>query len=312
MSVSSDVLEIRYSKIYNRYVKNDIKIASLSDIHISNKTNDKDLNFIINSIKTEKPNYICVLGDIIDYPRVIDDEKNRLKCMNLFEGLSNIAQVFIIFGNHDYINYDKNNNHEENHKMDFWNEITSIKNINLINDKNISLKDIVISGYFEKKNIYHDKEENAFYDDFSSISELNIKNSKKPSILIMHSPEPFDIEKNIDLIRNYDIVLCGHYHDGCVPVFLNKLKIFKNRGVVTPSKKVFHKNTRGIRKINNTYLIYNGGWVKIANNTPKYLHMLDKLCNRQIEITILTNDPNCKNISVNTKKVKRKIYDRKN
>ena len=307
MAVPSDVLEIRYSKIYNRLVEEDIKIASLSDIHISDLISNEDIDFMIDSIKKEHPNYICILGDIIDYPRIVENEINRLKCIKLFMGLSKISPIYIVLGNHDYMNYDKKDKYKENFKEDFWKEIDKIKNIKIINDKKVILKDIIISGYFEKKNIYHKKEKNAFFDDFSNIEELKINNNTKPKVLIMHSPEPLDQEKNQTLVNDYDVVLCGHYHNGCVPSLLNKIWIPKNGGIVTPSKRLFPRNVRGIRRINgDTYLIYNGGWTKIANNSPNILHVLDKLCNRQIDITILTNDYNYKDIKIETKKVKRK------
>lgn len=307
MAIPSNVLEIRYSKLYNSYIKEDIKIASLSDVHISDSISNEDIDFMIESISNEKPNYICILGDVIDYPRILDVEINRLKCTKLFMELSKISPVYVIFGNHDYINYDKKDKYCENFNESFWNEIGSIKNINIINDKRIILKDIIISGYLEKKNIYHDKEENAFYDDFSSIEELKVNNITKPKVLIMHSPEPLDKEENQSLVSDYDVVLCGHYHNGCVPSFLNKIWLPKNGGIITSSKRIFPKNVRGIKKLcNNTYLIYNGGWTKIANNTPNYLHILDKICNRQIDITILTNDCKYKNLKTKIKKVKRK------
>lgn len=304
MAIPSNVLEIRYSKIYNKLVNEDIKIASLSDVHISDTISTKDIDFIIDTIEKEKPNYICTLGDIIDYPRILDNDINRLKCERLFIGLSKIAPVYVIFGNHDFINYDSKDKYQENYNEKFWNEIGGLNNIFIINDKKVILKDLIIGGYLEKRNIYQDKEENAFYNDYSSIKELKINNNTKPKLLIMHSPEPFESKKNIDLVSDYDIILCGHYHNGCVPSFLNKIWIPKHGGVVTPSKKILPKNVRGVRKLsNNTVLIYNGGWTKIPNNTLDIFHKLDKICNRQIDITILTNSIT-KDIEIKTKKKK--------
>lgn len=304
MAIPSNVLEIRYSKIYNKLVDEDIKIASLSDVHISDLIKTTDIDFMIDTIKKEKPNYICTLGDIIDYPRILDNEINRLKCQRLFVGLSKIAPVYVIFGNHDYINYDSKDKYQENYNEVFWNEIGNIKNINIINDKKVILKDLIISGYLEKRNIYQDKEKDAFFNDYSSVKELKVNNNTKPKVLIMHSPEPFDDIKNVELVSNYDVILCGHYHNGCVPSFLNKVWIPKHGGVVTPSKRIFPKNVRGVKEISSgTYLIYNGGWTKLANNTPNYLHKLDKLCNRQIDITILTKNIS-KDLDIKTKKIK--------
>lgn len=303
MAIPSKTLEIRYSKIYNNYVNEDIKIASISDVHISNAITTNDIDYIIETVKKESPNYICTLGDMIDYPRILDNELNRLKCKRLYAGLSKIAPVYIIFGNHDFINYDHKDKYLENFNEDFWNDLSTIKNINIINDKKVILKDVIISGYLEKRNIYQDKTEDTFYNDYSSIKDLKVNNSSKPKIIIMHSPEPFEDPRNIELVNNYNIVLCGHYHNGCVPAFLNKV-MPKNSGIITPTKKVLPKNVRGIRKIsNNTFLIYNGGWTKIPNNTPKPIHVLDKICNRQIDITILTKNIS-KEIEIKTKKIK--------
>ena len=303
MAIPSNVLEIRYSYIYNRFVSDDIKIASLSDVHISDAIKTNDIDFMIDSIKKEKPNYICTLGDIVDYPNILDKEINRLKCERLFMGLSKIAPVYVVMGNHDYIDYDTGNKHDENYKEEFWNKINNIKNINIVNDKKIVLKDLIIGGYLEKRKSYHDKEKEFFYEDFTN-SNMIVNNNTKPKILLMHSPEPLDYNKNIDLVSCYDVILCGHYHNGCVPSILNKIWLPKNGGVITPSKRLFPKNVRGIRILKgDTYLIYNGGWTKIPDNTPDIFHVLDKMCNRQIDITILTNK--YKKLEVKTKKIKK-------
>lgn len=304
MAMPSNVLEIRYSKIYNNLIKKDIKILSLADIHISDLVKEKEIDFIIETVKKEKPDYICTLGDIIDYPRVLNDENNREKCKKLYESLSLLAPVFIIFGNHDYINYDIKDLYNENYNKEFWDELDKNKNINIINDKKIELEDLIISGYFEKRNIYHGKYKEEFFNDFQSIKELKLENNNKPSLLLIHSPEPLDSKKNIDLVKHYNLILCGHYHNGCVPSFLNKVFLPKHSGIIKPSKKIFPKNVRGIRKIDkDTYLIYNGGWTKIASNTPKKIHKLDNLCNRQIDVTILSNKIK-KDITIKTKKIK--------
>ena len=44
MHKPSDVLEIRESILYNKNVKDDIKIASVGDIHISKLVGEKDIS----------------------------------------------------------------------------------------------------------------------------------------------------------------------------------------------------------------------------------------------------------------------------
>lgn len=298
----SDKLEIRYSKIYNSKANKDIRVLSISDIHISNTFTNEEMIFLIRSVKSECPDYICILGDIIDKADFLDYEINQNIFKKFLVLLSKIAPVFLILGNHDYIIYRKKNEHEEKYNYKFWKEIDKLENVSVINNKKIVLKDIVICGYFEKKNIYHKKTKDAFSKDFINIKDIKLKNSTKPTVLIMHSPEPLDDEENQRIVKEYDIVLCGHYHDGCMPAFLNKVWPIKHGGIITPDKKLFPKCVRGIKKLKyGNYLVYNGGWKKISR---KNLCFLDKLCNRQIDITIITNDEKYKNIEIYTKKIK--------
>ena len=65
---------------------------------------------------------------------------------------------------------------------------------------------------------------------------------------------------------------------------------------------MFPKDVRGIKKLkNDIYLINNGGWVKISQSNPSYIHFLDKFCNRQMDITILSNKKD--DIKIYTKKI---------
>lgn len=300
---ASDIVQIRYSNIYNENTTNNIKIASISDIHISDKTSLKELEKIIRLIYLENPNYICILGDLIDSPSIINNNKD--KCLIFLKELSKIAPVFLILGNHDYINYYKGKMYEEEYNKEFYNEVNNINNINLLNDKILYLEDITIMGYTEKYNVFHSRNINTFYTDFSKKEELYKINNNTPRIALIHSPEPFKYLNNVNLLSNYDLIMCGHNHNGCIPSFLENIWPDKTGGLVTPSKEIFPKNVRGIIKLKSgTYLINNGGWIKMAENTPKYLHFLDKLCNRQIDITTLTNKKD--DIKTYTKKINKK------
>ena len=284
---ASDKTKITYSNIYNNKVKNDIKIASISDVHISDKTKEKELEFIVKLLYLNKPNYICILGDLIDSPKVIDT--NEEKIINFLKELSKISPIFIVLGNHDYIT--RNNNIcKEDYNKDFYEKIDNMNNINVLNDKIIYLKDITIMGYMEKYNVYHDRNINSFYNDFSKKDNLYKINNNNPNIALIHSPEPLKYLNNMNLFNSYDLILSGHYHNGCMPSFLENIWPIKNGGIITSTKEIFPKDVRGIQKLKNgSYLLHNGGWIKLSQSTPKKLHFLDKLCNRQLDITTLTN-----------------------
>lgn len=296
---ASNKTQITYSNIYNNKVTNDIKIASISDIHIFDKTNPKELEFIVKLLYFNKPNYICILGDLIDSPKLIN--KNEEKIITFLNQLSKISPVFLILGNHDYIS--RNNNIcREDYNKDFFKKIDNMDNINLLDDKIMYLDDITIMGYTEKINVYHDRNINSFYNDFSKKEELYKIKKDKPGIALIHSPEPLRYLNNMNLLKSYDLILSGHYHNGCMPSFLEKVWPIKNGGIITSSRELFPKDVRGIEKLKTgSYLLHNGGWVKLSKSTPKYLHILDKLCNRQLDITTLTN--NEENIKIYTKKI---------
>ena len=296
----SDITEIRYSNIYNKKVVDDIKIASISDIHISDRTTLKELEFIIKLLYKNKPKYICILGDLIDSPTILN--KNESKVLFFLNELSKITTVFLIIGNHDYINYYKGKMYEENYKNDYFEKIKNINNVNLLDDKVVILDDIALMGYTEKYNVYHKRNINSFYTDFSKKEQLYKMNTDTPNVALFHSSEPLRYLTNINLLSDYDLILTGHYHNGCVPSMLEKIWPVKNGGLITPAKEIFPKDVRGIEILKSgAYLIHNGGWVKMAENTPKYLHFLDKICNRQIDITTLTNKK--EDIKVYTKKI---------
>ena len=103
MRYFSDILKIRNSIIYNSKVRNNIKIACIGDIHISRLVGEKDIKNISVSLYNSNPDYICLLGDLIDSPDELTkkDRINNLK--NLVKDSSSIAPTFIILGSHDFI-----------------------------------------------------------------------------------------------------------------------------------------------------------------------------------------------------------------
>lgn len=304
MLKSSDIVEIRYSKVHNDNVKKDIKIASLSDVHISRSTTKEELAFIIYTIKKQNPDYIFLLGDIIDSYHLMDESSTRAKVTSLLMKLASISKVYFIIGNHDYIYYNEDYGFTEG-DIDRWDYYNIFNNIKFINNEIIEEDDITICGYNEPYKVYHSVDKNAFNNEFKKY-KLERVDSDKPKILLVHTPEPLEKEENKELVKDYDIIMSGHYHDGCVPALLNKVWPSKHGGIITSSKKLFPKNVRGIRRLyTGSYLFYNGGWTKIADSSPKKLQPLDSLCNRQIDVTTITNDESVRYIRTYTKKYRR-------
>ena len=296
----SDIIKVRHSLI-NYNVENDIIIASISDIHISSCFSYEKLKQIIRAMYILKPNYICILGDFIDSPSVIDKEYK--KCFFLLNELSKICPIYMVLGNHDYINYQEENKYKEEYNEDFFNKINLINNVKLLNDEVIYLDDITIMGYTEKYNVYHNRNLNSFYNDLSTKENLYKIKGNNPKVALIHSPEPLKYKNNIDLLKDYNLILSGHYHGGCIPFFLESIWPVKTGGIVTPTKELFPNDVRGIKKITDkTYLIYNEGYVKISESTR--INYFDKYFYRNIDLTTISSS--VEEIEIFTKKLYKK------
>ncbi len=307
MSYPSDYVKVRESTFYSEHVKNDIKLLSIGDIHLSKNVTLESVDKILKVIEENKPNYIFILGDTIDSENELTYDKRLLELEVLIKNCNNMAKTFIIIGNHDY-HYDKENNITSISPI--WYDFDKLPNTYLLNDKSFCDENLFIGGYMQKGDAYYkDKSsrenEETFYNDLSKIDSL-VKNlpDDKFKIFLTHSPEPIQEEINQELLKDYNLIIAAHYHNGAVPEFLDGI-IPKNKGLVTPRRDFFPSEARGIVKLSTgTYLIYNGGWTKIPATAKPIEYPLDKFFNRDIDVTTITNNYEYYDMLVKTKKMK--------
>ena len=310
MNKPSDILKLRESIIYNKNVKKDIRIASIGDIHLSNLTSFNDIYNITEELYKLKPDYICVLGDLIDYPKVLLNDEKVYELEILMHNIATISPCIVMLGNHDFIDEDIEGYPDVINNTNIWNEFDNIPNINILNDKVYKDNNILFTGYRQKQEAYFNfnlkqiEDIDAYYKDFKSKDYLykdlpdNI-----PKVLLTHSPETIVNNKVKNLLKEYDLILTAHYHNGCVPIILDEI-LPNNIGLITPRKKLFPKYARGtLKQDNRSYIIFNGGWTKISESAPKIFYKLDKLCNREIDITTLTKDEKYKKEHIKSKKL---------
>lgn len=254
-----------------KYVKKSIlkgsinkTICLISDIHFYYKYNKSIFNIILTDIKENKPDYICIPGDIIDFPNM--DLKSLKPLYNFLEELGKISKVIITLGNHD-LTLDHNYFYDKKYVT----ELRNIKNVFLLENEEYIDGDIRFIGETDNallshKEVGYDKE---------VIDEYNVllKNidDKKYNILLAHNPIYLVKDKVINGIKNYDkldLILSGHTHGGILP---NNLDI--HFGIVSPGKRLFPKNVRGtFNKKGVTHIISNG-ILKFSNSA----HILHKL-----------------------------------
>ena len=291
----SSKLEIRYSTIFNPYVKKPFKVFCIGDIHLSSLTKKEDIDNIIWSINIINPDYICIAGDLINSSIDLDNQYAFDSLNTLLKKISLLAPVFIVLGNHDFIIKDGNKYIEDTIHTRIWQSFRDIPNVYLLEDDVFEDSNIFIGGYRQKVDSYFGIENERcekLYNDLVKHDNLVKKLPvKKPTIFLTHSPE-FIVSDNIQkLLKSYNIILTGHYHNSCMPTNINKFFGSSNRGIITPNKRLFPKYARGVLKLDTgAYLFYSGGWTKLGS--IKALRSFDKFFNRQIDV--ITFDSNSK------------------
>ena len=60
-----------------------------------------------------------------------------------------------------------------------------------------------------------------------------------------------------DKLSYFDYFITGHMHNGCIPPIINEI-IKGNKGIISPTKKLFPKNTRNTITTIEDKLLVNG------------------------------------------------------
>ena len=169
-----------------------LNIAMISDIHIGDIINYKEIENIVQRIKGLNPDIVLIAGDVFD--GYYDGIENIDKIENAFKGLKTKYGTYAVFGNHDAgSGYSK------------MVEFCRRSNINLLQDEFKEFK-----GEFT---IVGRKDGSPIGDQGEVRKELEnvLKNDViKPIIMLDHKPS------NINEISDYnvDLLLCGHTHKG--------------------------------------------------------------------------------------------------
>ncbi len=285
----NEILIKRYHLKTDKKITN-TKIVLISDVHISSIFKKDKLNEIIQIITKEKPNYICIPGDLIDGVNILEEKDNVEVILTFLKKLSAIAKVIISIGNHDISRLLSNTFHtkwKSERNDEFFNQMRTIKNVELLDndtyeDKNIRFICFTPSFEYYKKN---DEDIDIL------IKEMNdcifAIDDFKYNVLLCHSPIHLLNDKllnEVKFTKEVDLFLSGHMHNGMVHPILEK--VWKgNRGIITPGKKLFSKRvTRGILKKNDKTLIISGGITKLSYSAPNLFHCFNNFFPMNIEI----------------------------
>lgn len=280
-------IKIQTDIIHNNFVKNDIILMHIADIHFSMSMKISFLDRIKNEIIKNNPDYLLITGDLVDDPQIT---KNKYKIKELIQFLvdiSRITKVIISLGNHD-VHLDSD--------FSFFKKLNDFNNIFVLDNDFYKDDFIYVSGITLPVNYYY----NMTKDESLEILLEHIDNhqnivdklpSRLPKILLIHSPIKINNKEVLNKLSNFDLILCGHTHNGMVPDFLAKM--FKsNEGIIAPNKKLLPETARGkiekMVKNKKITIIITGGITKLSLKSSKVLNKLNFIYNISINKIILT------------------------
>lgn len=265
-------IEIVKDILSSKKLKKDITFIHIGDIHYNETTSAKKLEYIKYAIEDAHPDYIFITGDLLDRPKITKNKEKIKLLVSWLNSLGNIAKVFISLGNHDIIL-------EEDYK--FFNKLNDINNIYVLNNQSYEDENVFISGFTLPTNYYYNIEKHEDEDalletlqnNFNLVTNLP---KKKYKVALIHSPILLSEKKVVEKLKEYDLILSGHMHNGLIPRILDKI-IKNNYGLISPDKRFFAKNTRGKIKTKYYTIIITGGITKLSPSSTKILSKLNGL-----------------------------------
>ena len=251
--------EIKSSKLPDSF--DSYKIVQITDIH--SIRNEIQLEKIINNVKKQNPNLICVTGDLIDSDYYSlqnnlykNNEINQIEelTVKFMKELVKLSETYYVYGNHEMMLLDD----PENNVLK--NDLEEI-GVKILNNKTqvIEKDDYTINliGVQDPATLY--KDEKYAYIDGSNKDKVEIiledlfleipeKNQNDFTILLSHRPEYFEIYNKY----NIDLALTGHTHGGIV-----RLPIIN--GIYAHPQGWLPKYSYGIYQTEDFSMIINGG-----------------------------------------------------
>ncbi|MDR2085340.1 MAG: metallophosphoesterase [Bacteroidales bacterium] len=177
-----------------------LKLVTISDLHLGYGIGNKELNRWIKLINKENADIVLIVGDMID---------NSIKPVlreNMAENLKKIKSkfgVYSVLGNHEYIS-----------GIDACINFIKSADITLLRDSSVMINDLYIIGRDDQTNKSR-----------KTLNELiDGLDTTKPIILLDHQPTDLNDAMN----KNVDLQISGHTHRGQIwPISWVTDKIFE-------------------------------------------------------------------------------------
>lgn len=232
------------------------KICVISDIHFYLDYDIKIFNMIIDNINMNKPDYICIPGDLVDEAGLEDSKVEPF--YNFLHTLGLKYKVVVTMGNHDISIKSKRKDNSV-----FFNHLKNMKEIHFLDNEIYIDNNIRFIGCHNNldaanREYGYNKE---VIDDMNKL--LTGIDTKYYNVLVAHNPlylSKKEVYSHITNWSNLNLIVSGHTHGGLV-----NSNIKGNRGIITPSKHPFKNNIRGHFIKDGVHFVISNGIIKLSH-----------------------------------------------
>ncbi len=267
-------------QLYHSRVEDDFSVLVISDLHFSYQVSDSKLLSIYQMVKRVEPHYILIVGDLIDSSNMVEEKRERVRLISFLMKLSDIGKILISLGNHDFYKRGKylddcgrKSNVCFYFDQEFFDALAHLPHVFLLDNQSYQDERIFVSGISLPFSYYRSDKGRHFEDKEILLQTLKKEHRllfhlphDKVKILMIHSPvylKEAEVEKEF---LEFDYVVSGHMHNGCV--FLGLHEFWNTSyGIISPSKTLFPKYVRNTLQRREDKLIVNGALVTFQANT---------------------------------------------
>lgn len=271
--------------IYSDKIMKNITIARMGDFHYENGMQINFLDNYYGHLYSNNPDYIVISGDLVN-----DCFTNSDKIIDYLHKLNGICPVIVTLGNHDHVTRGTNVKWQvvsdnDNPFIKRLKELRNDANFHLLQNEQESFyhKKLAFVGidinadYYEKYN----EDEDMFKSVFDS-EKLPVElTEEKYNIIVCHDPKTImrkDFFDKIKLLKNSDLILSSHTHNGLVPNFISNNNSGNWGLIAKPGKHIvfFPPLSRGVVNINDkTTGIISGAVTSISPSVNLPIHFLN-------------------------------------
>lgn len=267
--------EVSTNKIENT------RIVLLSDIHYYEKKDLYKLEKLTEHLLKLKPDYITIVGDLLDEAFVFDLEY----LYDWIKNTSKYVSIIISIGNHDLL---IDENFETGFNKEFFQKLKKIPKVEVVDDNTYQENDICFLGLTLPAAYYYQEKEPKDQLIAHMNSTFPVVDKNKFHVLLCHTPLMIakkDVLEQLKIKKQLDLILCGHTHGGITPEFLKP--ILKGIGLISPFRTLFFKYAYGYIKRENTNVIISSGVTKASHRNR--FRKLDSLFAREITVIDIKN-----------------------